>query len=95
MLITNPIASSSSSPSATNGESPLNAGHWKELEELRRRNLTSIERCVVRGQQNGELKPGDPRLYAVAFLGITVQLTRQWIGECEQRTRERLGRFRR
>ena len=61
--------------------SPLNVGHWNEIEELKRRNLTSIERCVVRGQQNGELKPGDPRLYAVAFLGITLQMIRQWIRE--------------
>ncbi len=61
--------------------SPLNVGHWNEIEELKRRNLTSIERCVARGQQNGELKPGDPRLYAVAFVGITLQMIRQWIRE--------------
>jgi AcrR family transcriptional regulator len=61
--------------------SPLNVGHWNEIEELKRRNLTLIERCVVRGQQNGEFKPGDPRLYAVAFLGITLQMIRQWIRE--------------
>jgi len=61
--------------------SPLNGGHWNEIEELKRRNLTSIERCVVRGQQSGELKPGDPRLYAVTFLGITLQMIRQWIRE--------------
>jgi TetR/AcrR family transcriptional regulator len=61
--------------------SPLNVGHWNQIEELKRRNLTSIERCVIRGQQNGELKLGDPRLYAVAFLGITLQMIRQWILE--------------
>jgi AcrR family transcriptional regulator len=61
--------------------SPLNGSHWKEMEELKRRNLSSIERCVVRGQQNGELKPGDARLYAVAFLGITLQMIRQRIRE--------------
>jgi TetR/AcrR family transcriptional regulator len=61
--------------------SPLNVGHRKEMAELKHRNLTSIERCVVRGQQNGELKPGDPHLYAVAFLGITLQMIRQWIRE--------------
>ena len=61
--------------------SPLNEEHWKEMDALKRRNLTSIERCVLRGQQNGELKPGDPRLYAVAFLGITLQMIRQWIRE--------------
>ena len=62
-------------------KSPLNLGHWKEMEELKRRNLSSIERCVVRGQQHGELKPGDARLYAVAFLGITLQMIRQRIRE--------------
>jgi TetR/AcrR family transcriptional regulator len=61
--------------------SPLNEEHWKQMEELKRRNLTSIERCIVRGQQNGQLKPGDSRLYAVAFLGITLQMIRQWIRE--------------
>ena len=40
--------------------SPLNEEHWKQMEELKRRNLTSIEGCIVRGQQNGELKPGEP-----------------------------------
>jgi AcrR family transcriptional regulator len=61
--------------------SPLNKEHWKQMEELKRRNLTSIEGCIVRGQQNGELKSGDPGLYAVAFLGITLQMIRQWIRE--------------
>lgn len=61
--------------------SPLNEVHWKEMEELKRRNLASIGDCVARGQQIGELKPGDPRLYAVAFLGITLQMIRQWIRE--------------
>lgn len=61
--------------------SPLNEEHWKQMEELKRRNLTSIERCIVRGQQKGELKPGDSQLYAVAFLGITLQMIRQRIRE--------------
>jgi AcrR family transcriptional regulator len=61
--------------------SPLNEAHWKQMEELKRRNLASIEGCIVRGQQNGELKSGDPRLYAVAFLGITLQMIRQLIRE--------------
>jgi AcrR family transcriptional regulator len=61
--------------------SPLNGGHWREMEELKRRNLSSIERCVVRGQQIGELKPGDAHLFAVAFLGITLQMIRQRIRE--------------
>ena len=61
--------------------SPLNEKHWKQMEELKRRNLASIEGCIVRGQQNGELKAGDPRVYALAFLGITLQMIRQWIRE--------------
>jgi AcrR family transcriptional regulator len=60
---------------------PLNQAHWKEMEELKRRNLALIESCILRGQQSGELKPGDARLYAVAFLGITLQMIRQWIRE--------------
>ena len=61
--------------------SPLNEGHWNEMEELKRRNLASIEDCIVRGQESGDLKSGNPRLYAVAFLGVTLQIIRQWIRE--------------
>jgi TetR/AcrR family fatty acid metabolism transcriptional regulator len=61
--------------------SPLNETHWNEMEDLKRRNRALIEECVARGQRKGELKPGDPRLYAVAFLGITLQMIRQWIRE--------------
>jgi TetR/AcrR family transcriptional regulator, fatty acid metabolism regulator protein len=61
--------------------SPLNERHWQEIEDLKRRNLALIENCVVRGQTSGELKAGNPRLYAVAFLGMTLQMIRQWIRE--------------
>jgi AcrR family transcriptional regulator len=61
--------------------SPLHSRHWEELEELKRRILLRIEECVARGQSRGELKPGDTRLYAVAFLGVTLQIIRQWIRE--------------
>lgn len=59
--------------------SPLHPRHWTELEELKRRILGQIEECVVRGQAGGELKPGDARLFAVAFLGVTLQIIRQGI----------------
>jgi TetR/AcrR family transcriptional regulator, fatty acid metabolism regulator protein len=61
--------------------SPLNESHWKEMEDLKRRNLGFIEDCIVRGQASRELRPGNPRLYAVAFLGVTLQMIRQWIRE--------------
>lgn len=61
--------------------SPLHERHWTEMEELKRRNLAAIEQCITRGQANGEIKPGPPRLFAVAFLGITLQMIRQWIRE--------------
>lgn len=61
--------------------SPLHARHWNELEDLKRRILVHIEECVARGQANGELKAGDPRLFAVAFLGVTLQIIRQGIRE--------------
>ena len=61
--------------------SPLNEGHWNEMEELKRRNLASIEDCIVRGQESGEIKSGNPRLYAVAFIGVTLQIIRHWIRE--------------
>jgi TetR/AcrR family fatty acid metabolism transcriptional regulator len=61
--------------------SPLHARHWEELEELKRRILVRIEECVARGQRQNELKAGDTRLYAVAFLGVTLQIIRQWIRE--------------
>ena len=38
--------------------SPLNERHWKEMEDLKRRNLGLIEDCVARGQTSGELKAG-------------------------------------
>lgn len=59
--------------------SPLHTRHWTELEGLKRRILVLIEECIARGQQDGELKPGDARLYAVAFLGVTLQIIRQGI----------------
>lgn len=61
--------------------SPLHSRHWEELEALKRRILQRIEECVARGQSRGELKPGETRLYAVAFLGVTLQIIRQWIRE--------------
>jgi TetR/AcrR family fatty acid metabolism transcriptional regulator len=61
--------------------SPLHARHWNELEELKRRILVLIEECVARGQAAGELKPGNTRLYAVAFLGVTLQIIRQGLRE--------------
>ena len=61
--------------------SPLNERHWREMEDLKRRNLGLIEDCIVRGQAGGELRPGNPRLFAVAFLGVTLQMIRQWIRE--------------
>ena len=61
--------------------SPLHDGHWREMEGLKKRNLGAIKKCIARGQARGELKGGDPKLYAVAFLGITLQMIRQWIRE--------------
>ncbi len=59
--------------------SPLHTGHWDELEKLKRRILDRITACIERGQELGELKPGNPRLYALAFLGVILQITRQAI----------------
>ncbi len=59
--------------------SPLHSRHWTELEDLKRRILVLIEDCVGRGQESGELQPGDTRLFAVAFLGVTLQIIRQGI----------------
>ena len=73
--------------------SPLDEVHWKEVEDLKRRNLALIEDCVVRGQRGGELKPGNPRLYAVAFLGITLQMIRQWIWERSEGCLSALAEF--
>jgi AcrR family transcriptional regulator len=61
--------------------SPLHERQWHEMEDLKRRNLALIEGCVTRGQAGGEIKDGNPRLYAVAFLGVTLQMIRQWIRE--------------
>lgn len=63
--------------------SPLHAKHWSELEDLKRRTLGLIESCVIRGQERGEIKPGNSRLFAVAFLGVTLQIIRQAIRENE------------
>lgn len=61
--------------------SPLHELQWREMENLKRRNLAALEACMARGQARGELRPGPPRLLAVAFLGITLQMIRQWIRE--------------
>lgn len=61
--------------------SPLHERHWQEIESLKRRNLSLIEQCIVRGQETEELKPGPARLYAVVLLGVTLQMIRQWIRE--------------
>lgn len=61
--------------------SPLHERQWEEMEKLKRRNLGAIEECIARGQAQGDLQPGDPKLYAVAFLGMTLQMIRQWIRE--------------
>jgi len=61
--------------------SPLHERQWQEMESLKKRNLTVLEDCMERGQTSGELRPGPPRLLAVAFLGITLQMIRQWIRE--------------
>lgn len=62
-------------------QSPLHKEHWEEMEALKRHNLSVIEACIHRGQVRGELKPGNPRLLAVAYLGITLQMIRQFIRE--------------
>lgn len=59
--------------------SPLHKEHWEEMETLKKHNLKLIEDCIIRGQSLGELKPGNPRLLAVAYLGITLQMIRQCI----------------
>lgn len=59
--------------------SPLHGRDWEKLEAMKRRILELIEACVARGQAAGEFKPGDARLYAVAFLGVTLQIIRQRI----------------
>ena len=61
--------------------SVLHRRHWEELEKLKKRNLDLIEKCVARGQAHGEIKPGPPRLFAVGFLGMMLQMVRQHIRE--------------
>jgi len=61
--------------------SPLHERHWLEMEDLKKRNLAVIEDCIARGQAANELQPGNPRLFAVAFLGVTLQMIRQRIRE--------------
>jgi len=62
-------------------QSPLHKQHWEEMETLKSQNRDVIEDCIRRGQSRGELKPGSPRLLAVAYLGITLQMIRQFIRE--------------
>jgi len=64
--------------------SPLHHQHWDKLEALKRRNLGLIEECLARGQAAGEIRAGSARLYAVAFLGMVLQMIRQWIREAEE-----------
>lgn len=61
--------------------SPLHERHWQELEALKSTILQQIETCVERGQARGEIRPGSARLFAVAFLGVTLQIIRQALRE--------------
>ncbi len=61
--------------------SALHPKHWREMEALKRRFLQKIEQCITRGQQDGTIREGRPDLFAVGFLGITLQMIRQWIRE--------------
>ncbi len=66
--------------------SPLHQEHWEQMEALKRHNLQLIESCIARGQSLGELRLGSPRLLAVAYLGITLQMIRQCIRENDEGT---------
>ena len=57
--------------------SPLHARHWEELETLKRRHLGLLTECLSRGQAAGEIRQGDPQLFATVFLGMTLQIIRQ------------------
>lgn len=61
--------------------SPEHSGHWEEMEALKKRIRLALEKCIRKGQVAGELKAGDAGLYAVAFLGISLQIIRQAIRE--------------
>lgn len=61
--------------------SPLHERHWRGMEKLKRRNLSVIEKCIARGQAEGEIRSGDPKLFAVVYLGVTLQIIRQRIRE--------------
>jgi len=65
------------------GSSPLHADHWNELELLKRGVLEAITATVARGQREGALRAGDAKRFAVAFLGINLQMIRQWIRETQ------------
>ena len=65
--------------------SPLHLQHWQKLEALKRQNLSLLEECLTRGQAAGEIRPGPARLYAVAFLGMVLQMIRQWIRDAEKK----------
>ncbi len=65
------------------GSSPLHADHWNELELLKRGVLEAITATVARGQLEGTLRAGDAKRFAVAFLGINLQMIRQWIREAQ------------
>lgn len=59
--------------------SPLHERHWRDMEKLKRRNLSLIEKCISRGQADGKIRAGDPKLFAVVYLGVTLQIIRQRI----------------
>jgi len=59
--------------------SPLHPAHWKELEALKRQVLASITTCIKRGQKERVIRPGEPRRYGIVFLGMVLQMIRQWV----------------
>jgi len=62
---------------------PVHPGHWEAMESAKRRIREALEASIRAGQAAGQLKPGDASFYAVAFLGMILQIIRQSIRDAQ------------
>jgi AcrR family transcriptional regulator len=56
----------------------LKSRKWDDVRKVYAGYIETLTGIIRRGQQAGQLRPGDSRSYAVALSGIMIQLTRDW-----------------
>jgi TetR/AcrR family transcriptional regulator, fatty acid metabolism regulator protein len=57
---------------------------WEGVMSLYQEYLALIAKLIQSGQKRGQLRKGDPHLFAVALSGMMIQLTRDWLQSQEE-----------